>query len=58
MFPILKFGREHLARMVSDHNNNAAKTEITKVIEVKDSETTEVGDDIMDEKQKHAQTYE
>jgi len=58
MFPILKFGREHLARLVSDHNNNAAKTEITKVIEVKDSETTEVGDDIMDEKQKHAQTYE
>lgn len=57
MFPILKFGREHLARLVSDHNNKDV-SEITKVIEVKDSETTEVGDDIMDEKQKHAQTYE
>jgi len=57
MFPILKFGREQLARLVSDHNSKDV-SEITKVIEVKDSETTEAGDDIMDEKQKHAQTYE
>merc|ERR1712088_215505 len=60
MFPILRFGREQLARLVSDHNN-AAKTvvsDITKVIEVKGSEISEVDDDdIMDEEQKHAQTY-
>merc|ERR1719266_2424731 len=57
MFPILKFGREQLARLASDHNNKDVSG-ITKVIEVKDGETTEVGDDIMDEEQKHAQTYE
>jgi len=57
MFPILKFGREQLARLASDHNY-AAKPGLIKTTEVKDGEKTDLIDDALDEKQKHAQTYE
>ena len=57
MFPILKFGRDQLARLASDHNY-AANPGVIKTTEVKDGETTDVIDDALDEKQKHAQTYE
>merc|ERR1711997_849143 len=54
MFPILKFGREQLARLASDHNY-AAKPGIIKTTVVKDGEKTDLIDDALDEKQKHAQ---
>ena len=58
MFPILKFGREQLARLASDHNYAARPPGFTKTTVVKDEEKTDLIDDALDEKQKHAQTYE
>ena len=60
MLPILRFGREQLERLVSDHNNAAKLPTITKktTTEIKDVESTDVTDDIMDPDQKHAQTYQ
>ena len=61
MLPILRYGRQQLARLVSDHNNAANLPTITKKTtptEIKDVENTDVTDDILDEDQKHAQTYQ
>ena len=57
MFPILKFGREQLARLASDHNY-AANPGVIKTTVIKDGEKTDVIDESLDEKQRHAQTYE
>ena len=57
MFPILKFGREQLARLVMDHNS-ITKPGLIKTTIVKDGEKTDLIDEAMDEDLKHAQTYE